>query len=539
MPPRLLSALIGALLFAFPSLAADFESSWRRALELHRTGDLQGAVQAYQECLAADPARYDARSNLGAALSGLGRYAEAIEQYRQALTSAPGEVAPRLLQNLALAYYKSGDFSETIHVLEPLRSPSQPDLQLDLLLADSYLQTGDPSKAASLLAAHGTETSNKAVAYLLGTALIRSGQVDRGQHVIDPILREGDSAEAHFLVGTTMFVAANYPAAVKELSAAAERNPSLPSLQSYLGQSLLNTGDADGAAAAFRKELSSNPNDYESNLRLGEILAQRNSLDDALSLLRKAASLRPQSFEAAEEFGEALLKKKDFAGAQKVLESLMRQYPDSAQTHARLAEVYTALGRRNEAAEHLRAARSQIKPADQSAFGPKVGDPAPYFVLPKLHAAEKTSLDAFRSNRPIAVLFGSYTCPYFREQAPAINELAAKYRGRLPFLLVYIREAHADDLWQSTINQRQGIDWKPAATMSAMQEHAGACLRKLKMDFPALVDDPAGTVEAKYGAWPSRLFVIGRNGRVLYSTRLGEQDFRRAELEAALESALR
>jgi peroxiredoxin len=43
-----------------------------------------------------------------------------------------------------------------------------------------------------------------------------------------------------------------------------------------------------------------------------------------------------------------------------------------------------------------------------------------------------------------------------------------------------------------------------------------------------------GKVEAAYGAWPSRAFVIGSDGRVMYSTRLTELDFHADEMDAVL-----
>jgi peroxiredoxin len=47
-----------------------------------------------------------------------------------------------------------------------------------------------------------------------------------------------------------------------------------------------------------------------------------------------------------------------------------------------------------------------------------------------------------------------------------------------------------------------------------------------------------GRVEAAYAAWPSRAFVIGRDGRILYSTRLTQQDFHAEEMEKALREAI-
>ena len=46
-------------------------------------------------------------------------------------------------------------------------------------------------------------------------ALIRFGRVAEGQIRVDRILRRGDSAEGHFLLGSALFTPGNYPGAVE------------------------------------------------------------------------------------------------------------------------------------------------------------------------------------------------------------------------------------------------------------------------------------------------------------------------------------
>jgi cytochrome c-type biogenesis protein CcmH/NrfG len=130
-------------------------------------------------------------------------------------------------------------------------------------------------------------------------ALIRSGEVAKGQGLVDDILRDSGSAEAHFLLGTVVFMTKDYPTALKEFSQAIAINPDVTSLYSYYGQALLFTGDAEGAVTAFRKQLSSDPNDFEANLWLGEILFHRHEYADALPRYERAPRVRPGSAEAA------------------------------------------------------------------------------------------------------------------------------------------------------------------------------------------------------------------------------------------------
>src|SRR6185436_2241257 len=65
------------------------EESFARGVQLHQAGDILGAIEAYQEALQQEPNRIDARSNLGAAFVRLGRYDEAVREYRRALEIDP------------------------------------------------------------------------------------------------------------------------------------------------------------------------------------------------------------------------------------------------------------------------------------------------------------------------------------------------------------------------------------------------------------------------------------------------------------------
>src|SRR5207253_91309 len=80
--------LIACCAWAQPS---ESDRAFAHAVQLHRNGDLEGAVREYRAVLSSDPNRIDARSNLGAVLAKLGRYEEAIEEYRQALNTNPSE----------------------------------------------------------------------------------------------------------------------------------------------------------------------------------------------------------------------------------------------------------------------------------------------------------------------------------------------------------------------------------------------------------------------------------------------------------------
>jgi tetratricopeptide (TPR) repeat protein len=455
-------------IFAVTSAAqtCDFQA----ALQHHQAGELTEAAAGYRACIGAQPDRVDARSNLGAVLARMGKYQDAIGEYLEALKSAPPAMSSNLRLNLALAYYKSFQIPAAAAELETVRASQPANLNVGLLLADCRLRMGEFQKAVDVAAPfEKTDPDNPALNYVLGMSLIRSGRVSEGQVRVDRILRRGESAEGHFLLGSALFGGGDYPGAVKELTRAAAMNPDVPSLQSYLGQALLFTGDADGAVAAFHKELAANPNDYDANFQLASILARRGEALESRRLLERAVQVRPRSAEA-------------------------------------------------------RAALDKGFQFDQSGDpGVPVGAPAP--------AIGELSFGGMA--RPVVLVFGSYTCPKLRTSAADLKRIAAEYHDRVDFRLVYISEAHAGN-WQSTMNEKEGVDLAAPKNIAEKQDYAAMCLRKLELPFAVAVDGMDTAAERAYNAWPSRLYLVGSDGKVAYQTRLGELDFHPVDVERAI-----
>src|SRR5882724_9765820 len=222
-----------------------------RATELQRAGDFEGAVREYRAALVLDPSSVPLRSNLGAALAHLGRYSDAIAVYQAALRAAPAAIAPQLRLNLGLAFYKSGQLTDAAREFDEVHRLQPAELNPALLSADCYLRLGELDRVISLLTPLAAQhADDRGLTYLLGMALIRSGQSQKGQVLVDRLLRDG-SAEAHFLLGSVAFMAQDYPQASREFQQAIALNAELPSLYSYFGRALLFAGDPDAASEAF------------------------------------------------------------------------------------------------------------------------------------------------------------------------------------------------------------------------------------------------------------------------------------------------
>jgi tetratricopeptide (TPR) repeat protein len=324
------------------------EREFERATQLHQSGDLQGAVRAYLAILSAHPARTDVRSNLGAAYSALGRYEEAIDQYKRALVIDTANSAIRF--NLAMAYYKAAWFAESATELKQfLATPSKTPQTLNarLVLADCQVRLGEYKQVIDALSPIAeSDPSNRTVAYLLGSALIGNGQPDKGQEIIDRVFRDDDSAEAHLLMGSILLVADDAQGALKEVERAVQLDPKLPGVHGWHGRALMRLGDTEQAKLAFKTELASNANDFDSNLYLGILFRQDKQVDDALAHLRRAVQLRPRERYAQYHLAAVYGMAGKPAVALPLLEAVVKEYPDFVEARVLLASIYYRLDRK-------------------------------------------------------------------------------------------------------------------------------------------------------------------------------------------------
>ena len=67
---------------------------------------------------------------------------------------------------------------------------------------------------------------------------------------------------------------------------------------------------------------------------------------------------------------------------------------------------------------------------------------------------------------------------------------------------------------------------------------AGACVRKLGIKIPAVLDEFGNSTEQSYTGWPDRMYLIDATGRVAYKSQPGPFGFKADELKAALDRLL-
>jgi predicted Zn-dependent protease len=287
--------------------------------------------------------------------------------------------------NLAVAYYKAALLSQAEEEFEKVASADSSNKNAVRLLADCRLQEAEYKKVIALLEPLVLADPNDlAAAYMLGTAYIKDGQPEKGQLLIDRILRNGESAEAHLMMGTARYMIRDFTGAEKEFERAIELNPKLPTVHSVYGKALLGAGERERAAKAFQDELMGNPNDFDANLYTGMLLKEDEKYDDALAYLKRARILRPRDLNVLYFVANVILAVGRTVDAQGILEDIVKQSPEFVEAHVLLATVYYRLKRKGDGDREravilkLNAERQAEAPGAKEGLGPAYrGEPIP------------------------------------------------------------------------------------------------------------------------------------------------------------------
>lgn len=356
MPVRLSGTLVLSLWLAAANFGraealphtgqqASMPPLFESAVRAQQAGDFAKAEADYKQLLATEPRNVEALANLGVVYVNLGRYDDAIASYRKALEISYLNTPVRM--NLGLAFYKAARYAEAIPEFDRVLDTSPGLYNAMVLKADCLVQLGRPKDAATLLAPIAAQhDDDMAFAYVYGMALLQDKQTDQGLAYLDKILRRGESAEAHLLMGLAKQAAADYAEAREEFRKAVTLNGELPMAHSLLGQALLRTGDRDAARTAFEQELAINPNDFESQLYLGVIQKEASDFEAALAYFTRAEALRPGDFGVRYQIASLLVARGDTDAALPKLEALVKEAPTFVEAHVSLATVYYRLKRK-------------------------------------------------------------------------------------------------------------------------------------------------------------------------------------------------
>jgi len=98
-----------------------------------------------------------------------------------------------------------------------------------------------------------------------------------------------------------------------------------------------------------------------------------------------------------------------------------------------------------------------------------------------------------------------------------LNELYAKYKDRVQFYIIYIREAHPAEGWQVPNNLIENVIYSEPKTDDERTEVASACQLNLNLHMPMLIDSIENDIDKDYVGLPMRLFLVDAEGKIAYA----------------------
>ncbi|MCJ7716724.1 MAG: hypothetical protein MUO54_09410, partial [Anaerolineales bacterium] len=130
----------------------------------------------------------------------------------------------------------------------------------------------------------------------------------------------------------------------------------------------------------------------------------------------------------------------------------------------------------------------------------------------------------------------------------SLHDLYQQYNDQLKFIKIYIREAHPVDGWwfgkgfMNKLLKLSGskVSWEiyDPKTIEERRAAAGDCEQSLQYGVKTYVDDMNDMVNKAYAAWPTRLYLINKDGIVRYAGGLGPFGFKPGALKQAIQKHL-
>lgn len=133
-------------------------------------------------------------------------------------------------------------------------------------------------------------------------------------------------------------------------------------------------------------------------------------------------------------------------------------------------------------------------------YGPDIGEKAMDFALTNTDGQTVHLLDF--SNEFLVLELGSITCPLFQGRREGMARLVSLF-PTVNFSVLYVREAHPG----SNI---------PSHKSAAEKVSCAIALKNDQEIRSILIDDIKGTAHDAYGGYPNAVFIINRNGCIVY-----------------------
>ena len=363
----------------------EWESSFTRARELFKSGDLKGAIHAANRSVEIDP-RYAGALYLRARIRlALGNDAKAREDFVAARQEdvctlrAPNEILQVVRRVASEMKTPHVDFAAYVDRVSPHGIPGDnlfldhvhPTIEgnrdLAVLLITCLRDAGiiaSPADLDARLLTTVTErvmrrvdrTKQSAALRNLSKVLSWAGKKEEADGLaLRAVQLDPDDAETQYQAGNAFMRCGKIDEAIRCYQRTFELNAEYAAaVNASLGFAYAAKGDQDQAMEYYLKALTLNPNFGDVHYNIGVICEDRGETEDAMRHYRSAVASRPQHFVAHSRLGMLLAKQQKWDEARAQFEQALRINPNFVEARVNLGKVLARQG-------HTTLARQQFR----------------------------------------------------------------------------------------------------------------------------------------------------------------------------------
>jgi tetratricopeptide (TPR) repeat protein len=327
--------------------AASFDELARKGEEAKNAGRYDEAIEIYRQALTLKPDWLEGRFVLGMMLYDSDRHAESRDEFRRLLQQQPKNGMVMALKGMS--EFRLKNYERALQELRDARElgiPNQDVFWVASYTAAILLNRIEEYEAAFEILREFARNDRDTVPVIeaFGLSLLRmpflpnEAPPDRREM----ILMAGRAGYHQAKGRTTTFGRQAFEELVS-------RYPNAPNVHYAYGVHLLSDAP-DQALEEFKRELRSSPTHTHAMLQIAYELIKQGKPEEAKPYAEQATQLAPNLFAAHNALGRALLDTGDVDRAIQHLEAGMKLAPESPEVRFSLARAYARAGRADDAA---------------------------------------------------------------------------------------------------------------------------------------------------------------------------------------------
>lgn len=239
-----------------------------------------------------------AHLNLGVALYDKGNVDGAINEYEQALALDPDYATPHY--DLGFDFFQKREWDKAIIEFQKALALDPGNAEADNILGNCFLQEGNVDEAiVEYQKALAIDPNYAKARYNPGVDLVQEGQVNKGAGEYQKALAaDSGNSDIYCNLGNALAQKGRMDEAILVYQKALAIDPEDADLYSNLGNALAQKGQMDEAIRDYQKALAINPTNSQTYYNYGNALIQNGEMDEATLQFEKAVTIQPGFVEA-------------------------------------------------------------------------------------------------------------------------------------------------------------------------------------------------------------------------------------------------